>query len=62
MTEETAFYWCVKHSRVESGDQLCAVRDRLGPYPTREAAEHAMEKVKERNDEWEAEDARWEGR
>lgn len=61
MSEERGLFWCLKHQRVESGDQVCAARDRLGPYPTREAAEHALEKVKERNEEWDAEDARWEG-
>lgn len=55
------FYWCVKHGRVESGDQLCAAQERLGPYPSRGEAEQALEKVKQRNEEWDAEDARWEG-
>ncbi|MQA26636.1 MAG: hypothetical protein GEU94_14485 [Micromonosporaceae bacterium] len=55
------FWWCVKHSRVESGDGVCPARRRLGPYPTREDAAAALEKVRERNEEWDAEDARWEG-
>ncbi len=32
--------------------------DRLGPYATREEAEHAMERVAERNEKWEN-DSKW---
>ena len=32
--------------------------DRLGPYNSREEAEHALEKVEERNEQWEN-DPRW---
>jgi hypothetical protein len=38
----------------------CPGKDRLGPYPTRDAAEHALETVQRRNEEWEAQD-RWPG-
>ena len=34
----------------------CPGKDRLGPYPTREAAARALEKVQERNREWDAKD------
>ena len=56
----TAFYWCVKHSRVETGDDVCPGRDRLGPYRTESEAQQALQRVRERNDEWDAEDERWE--
>lgn len=37
--------------------------NRMGPYPTREAAEHALEKAADRTASWDAEDRRWrEGR
>jgi hypothetical protein len=55
------YYWCLRHNRVETGDNMCAARDRLGPYPTAAEAERAMDKVAERNAEWDAEDARWAG-
>ena len=45
------FWFCLKHSEVES-DERCGPADRLGPYPTREEAEHALAKVQERNVEW----------
>jgi hypothetical protein len=34
------------------------ITDRLGPYKTREEAERALEKVEERNEEWDN-DPRW---
>jgi hypothetical protein len=56
------YYWCLKHSRVESGDDVCPGRDRLGPYASESEARQALQRVKERNEEWEAEDERWESR
>ncbi|MDI5961636.1 hypothetical protein POF50_002450 [Streptomyces sp. SL13] len=49
------WYYCVKHHKVEEGPE-CAGRDRMGPYPSREAAANAMATVSERNDEWDAKD------
>ena len=46
-------YWfCLNHHEVEETDSGCAYKDRLGPYGTREEASRALEKVKERNEEW----------
>jgi hypothetical protein len=56
------FFWCVRHSRVESGESMCPGRYRLGPYRSAGEAEQALERVRQRNAEWEAEDARWRGR
>ena len=53
MNSEQSWYFCVKHQTVE-GDDGCPAKDRLGPYPTREAAEHALDRVHERNEEWDA--------
>jgi len=48
-----AEYWyCLKHHEVE-GEEGSRNADRLGPYPTAEAASRALEKVAERNEEWE---------
>jgi hypothetical protein len=52
------YWYCVKHHAVEGADG-CPPIDRLGPYATEAEAEKALEKVAERNAEWEAEDARW---
>lgn len=59
--EANEYYWCLKHSRVESGDNVCPGRDRLGPYASEVEARQALERVRERNEEWEAEDRRWQG-
>ena len=37
-----------------------AERHRLGPYATREEAEHALQSVAERNEKLDAEDREWE--
>jgi hypothetical protein len=55
------FYWCVRHERVESGDDLCPAKHRLGPFPTASEAARALQRVRERNEAWDAEDRRWHG-
>lgn len=55
------YYWCLRHNRVETDANACAARHRLGPYGSEEEAERALERVAERNAEWDAEDARWAG-
>jgi hypothetical protein len=55
------YYWCLKHSRVESDANICPAVDRLGPYGTEAEAARALDLVKERNAEWDAEDERWTG-
>jgi hypothetical protein len=51
MSDDQSWWFCLKHQAVEHGAG-CPNKDRLGPYPTREAAERALETVKERNAEW----------
>ncbi|WP_198671884.1 hypothetical protein [Desertihabitans aurantiacus] len=52
------YYWCLEHKTVETREG-CKALNRLGPYPTREEAAQAMEKVAQRNEQWDAEDERW---
>jgi hypothetical protein len=47
------WWFCLKHHAVEP-DAGCPGKDRLGPYATREEAEHALETVRRRNEEWDA--------
>jgi len=49
---ETEYWFCLTHHAVE-GVEGCRNQDRLGPYPTYEAASRALEKVEERNEAWE---------
>ena len=51
------FWYCLKHGQVE-GAEGCKNADRLGPYPTQADAARALEKVKERNQQWD-EDPNW---
>jgi hypothetical protein len=51
------YFYCLDHNTVESEDG-CRAADRLGPYATREEAEHALEKVQQRNEEWDN-DPKW---
>lgn len=56
-----AYFWCVRHRRVETEGQACAAQFTLGPYPSADDAAHALDRVKERNQALDAEDARWAG-
>ncbi|MTK05156.1 hypothetical protein FF096_24640 [Micromonospora sp. CP22] len=55
------YYWCTRHHRVETGADVCPARHVLGPYGSAADAENALQQVRERNEAWEAEDARWTG-
>ena len=62
MTREgDGWYWCMHHKRVERGADGCPPDERMGPYPSEEAARNWREGVEARNDEWEAEDRAWSG-
>ena len=50
------WWFCLKHHTVESDADRCKAADRLGPYTSREDAEHALDKVAERNAEADRED------
>ena len=56
MTSDQRWWFCLKHMRPEPDDTPCPGKDLLGPYPSREAASHALEKVQERNEAWDAQD------
>ncbi len=57
MTSAQEQWWfCTRHNTVETSDTSCPGKDLLGPYATREEAARALEKVKERNEEWDAQD------
>lgn len=46
---------------VEQG-RVSPWNDRMGPYPTREAAEQALAKAAARSEAWDEADRRWEER
>jgi len=45
------YWYCLNHHAVEGPDG-CPPIDRLGPYDTEAEAARALEKARERNDEW----------
>ena len=55
------FFWCLRHERVEEGDQACEADQRMGPYSSREEAANWREKKDARNEKWDREDREWEG-
>jgi len=52
------WYYCLDHRTVEPREG-CPDRVRLGPYATRAEAEHALDKVAERNEAEDAADRAW---
>ncbi|MHB1614141.1 MAG: hypothetical protein ACYCXA_01195 [Actinomycetes bacterium] len=52
---EHPWWFCLVHHQVEEGIG-CPNRQRLGPYPSREAAEHALDTVARRNEQWRTQD------
>lgn len=50
------WYWCLTHQRVEP-EVGCPNSERLGPYPSQEAAANWRETTARRNEEWDREDA-----
>lgn len=59
MSESATKYWyCVKHRTVEQGEDVCPPIDRLGPYGSHDEAARALERARERNEEWD-DDPRW---
>lgn len=51
------WYWCLDHHAVEDREG-CRGVNRLGPYATRGEAEQALQKVAERNEDWDS-DPKW---
>jgi hypothetical protein len=52
------WWYCLKHHTVEAEDSSCKAADRLGPYASRDQAEHALERVAQRNDAYDS-DPKW---
>ena len=45
------WFYCLDHKAV-GPEEGCRAEVRLGPYPSKEEAARALEKVEERNDQW----------
>jgi hypothetical protein len=55
MDKSKHWWYCLKHETVEP-EAGCPAKDRLGPYASREDAEHALDIARRRNEEWDAQD------
>ncbi|MBC9735261.1 hypothetical protein [Nocardioides marmotae] len=58
MSDHQEYWFCVKHHRVETADNLCPNRHRLGPYASAAEAERALDTTEERNAAWDN-DPKW---
>lgn len=54
----TEYYYNLETGEVEEG-RVSEGLHRMGPYPTREDALHALAHARHRNLQWEEEDRRW---
>jgi hypothetical protein len=60
--EPDVYWWCLKHNRVESDEDVDVAADRrVGPYDSPKAAENWREEFERRNEQWDSEDREWEG-
>lgn len=57
--EDEKWFYNQATGEVEQG-KTSSFEHRMGPYDTREEAEHALDKVKERNEAADAADEKWE--
>jgi len=57
--EPEQFWFNIRTGRVETVYDKSQSKDLLGPYPTRELAEHALQGAQERTEKWDDEDRRW---
>ena len=60
MNQATEFYYNLATKTVEEGRQSPAT-ELMGPYDSREAAQHALSIAEGRNEQWDEADADWSG-
>jgi len=56
-----SWWYCLTHKTVEPRGG-CPNKNRLGPYPDEATAARALEIVRERNEQWDAEDREWDAK
>ena len=57
---EHAYYYNLVTGKVEHGP-VSGWIERIGPYPTYDAAAHALQIARERNEEWQRQNEEWDG-
>jgi hypothetical protein len=58
-TPGVQFFYNVSTGQVEELANRGQSKDLLGPYPTRQAAEVALESARRKTEAWDEEDRRW---
>lgn len=56
--DPNGWYFCLKHQDVEAGAG-CRSAERMGPYPDRESAAHALELAQQRTEAVDEAERRW---
>ena len=59
MARKEKWYWCQEHERAEPRGEACARDRRLGPYPSKQAAENWRELHEQREEHWQEQDEEW---
>jgi hypothetical protein len=59
MSEQREFYYNLATGQVEEG-KVHGATNRMGPYPSAEAAAQALARAQDRNEKWAEEDEAWE--
>jgi hypothetical protein len=54
------YWYCMDHRRVEKFEDTDS-KNRIGPFPTAEAASRALQTIAEREKAYDSEDSAWEG-
>ena len=65
MRHDTAmvpYFFNTSTGTVEERENKSQAKDLLGPYATREEAEHALQTARARTEAWDQQDAEWEDR
>jgi hypothetical protein len=55
------WYWSLAEQRAVHRTEKGPADQVLGPYPSKDAAEHWRERVDQRNEAWDDQDEAWEG-
>jgi hypothetical protein len=56
---EQQWWWDVRAGRAVPDEERGPAKDLLGPYPSREAAEHWRERHDDREEAWKEQDEAW---
>lgn len=59
--DDAEAWWFNPTTRQVERGRVSPWTDRMGPYPSREAAEHALEQARSRSTTWDDADRAWRG-